>query len=170
MLYERTIAARLLRKDPSVSGADAKSKTKPCSDWDIDPPDNVLKCSKRGYHEDNKLALRAKNPRHYLIELVDLRRKKNPSTKAIEYMILKLFSKNSIWNLIYILFNDMADDLAALDGEEDEHDKDCQPQRDEEQEGGGRDSQALPSSESDSSYYSSDASGSSNDHQGGTTN
>ena len=51
---------------------------------------------------------------NYKVQLPDLRRKRSIHQKVREFMVLKLFSKKSIFTLVDILFNDMKEDQKSI--------------------------------------------------------
>ena len=51
----------------------------------------------------------------YKVQKVTLRAKRTIQEKIVEFMVLKLFSKQSIFSLIDILFKDMNEDYKIFD-------------------------------------------------------
>ena len=51
----------------------------------------------------------------YTVQKVTLRGKRTIQDKIVEFMVLKLFSKQSIFSLIDILFKDMNEDYKIFD-------------------------------------------------------
>lgn len=51
----------------------------------------------------------------YTVQKVTLRAKRTIQDKIVEFMVLKLFSKQSIFSLIDILFKDMNEDYKIFD-------------------------------------------------------
>jgi len=73
-------------------------------------------------------------PEDYQVEVVTLRRKRTLQQKIVEQMVLKLFSKQSIFSLVDILFGDMYEDSKNLldPSDSDEGDEEVESQSDHE--------------------------------------
>ena len=54
------------------------------------------------------------------LDWIVLKNKRSPQVKVVEFMIMKLFSQQTIFYLIDILFKDMADDYKLIEGADDE--------------------------------------------------
>ena len=61
-------------------------------------------------------------------------KKRTIQVKIVEYMVLKLFSKQSIFSLVDILFKDMFEDSKKLIEEVEDLDEDVEEEEDEEEE------------------------------------
>lgn len=61
-------------------------------------------------------------------------KKRTIQVKIVEYMVLKLFSKQSIFSLVDILFKDMFEDSKKLKEEVEDLDEDVEEEEDEEEE------------------------------------
>ena len=58
---------------------------------------------------------------NYFVDLVTLRNKRTIQQKIVEFMILKLFSKQSIFSLMDILFKDMREDYRIYEQDHEDH-------------------------------------------------
>lgn len=86
----------------------------------------------------------------FLPEMPELRRKRTIQNKVVEYLTLKLFSKQSIFYLVDILFKDMKDDYKLLEmSESDEEEEDDEAQEKEKQEESKEDEGEESGEESD---------------------
>jgi len=104
--------------DPGSGLALAKEQDLPADKW-------KKKCE---FEQVDKESQRDKET--FKVDLASLRPKRSAQNKVVEYMILELFSKQSIFSLIDILFNDMSDDYKLIEKEsenEDEEDKEDDP-------------------------------------------
>lgn len=91
------------------------------------------KCGYMGF--DSKENLKSNlRPEDYQVEVVTLRRKRTLQQKIVEQMVLKLFSKQSIFSLVDILFGDMYEDSKNLldPSDSDEGDEEVESQSDHE--------------------------------------
>ena len=82
----------------------------------------VLKCEYgKGPQKGKREEL---NEENYVPEMPDLRKKRTVQNKVVEYLVMKLFSKQSIFYLVDILFKDMKDDYKALEMKVEDEDED----------------------------------------------
>lgn len=90
------------------------------------------------------------DPADFLPEMPELRKKRTVQNKVVEYLTLRLFSKQSIFHLVDILFKDMKDDYKLLeDSETDEDDEDDEGFNNERPEGAKEDEKEQNGEESD---------------------
>ena len=75
-----------------------------------DPSECNLKCEYQN-QEENPTA------ESFKIDMVTLRNKRTIQQKIVEYMLLRIFSKQSIFSLVDILFKDMKEDYKAIEKE-----------------------------------------------------
>ena len=57
---------------------------------------------------------RQEDPKTFYVDRIAMTCKRKPQEKAVEFMVLKLFTKQTIFNLVDILFRDMADDYKLI--------------------------------------------------------
>lgn len=74
------------------------------------PEDKKLKCQ----YEETDYDPNSVTHDKYKVQLPDLRRKRSIQQKVVEFMVLKLFSKKSIFTLVDILFKDMKEDHKSI--------------------------------------------------------
>lgn len=87
---------------------------------------------------------------NFIVELPDLRAKRTVQNKVVEYLTLRLFSKQSIFYLVDILFKDMKDDYKLLEvAESDDEDDDEENKEEEQPEEAKQDEGELSGDESD---------------------
>jgi hypothetical protein len=69
-----------------------------------------LKC----LHDKSIINKEGCEPSDYRVQISELRKKRTIQSKIVEYFVLKLFSKQSIFSLVDIIFKDMHNDHEDL--------------------------------------------------------
>ena len=106
--YERKIAEQINGEGGRRKG-EKNRRTKAIADDEHGPW--PLKCAYHGGVDQE----RPITPANFLPEMPELRKKRTVQNKVVEYLTLRLFSKQSIFHLVDILFKDMKDDYKLLE-------------------------------------------------------
>ena len=112
-------------KESSIRDQEDLPKYLKGDSFHFDDP-GYFKCQQDGWSPD---AIDAKD---FDVYFPDLRLKRSVQNKIVEHMVLKLFSKQSIFSLVDILFKDMKEDYKLIEMESSEEDSDCEHGKEEE--------------------------------------
>mmetsp|Transcript_20800 Transcript_20800/g.32075 ORF Transcript_20800/g.32075 Transcript_20800/m.32075 type:complete len:122 (+) Transcript_20800:4430-4795(+) len=69
--------------------------------------------------------------KNFQVDMPVLRQRRTVQAKIVEFMVLKMFSRQSIFSLVDILFKDMNEDYKAIESDDEEDDEDYDEEEEE---------------------------------------